>query len=629
MILAKRAVSLVDLPEKPEGPLDLTPRSRNACLSEGIDISELIYRPLEEFADKQLSPRIVKLRYDYFEAKRKDLLALAHTTRDRLLRDTKPSLTRSATSTHTLNSTSTASPSEWGMLTMEREKLARFQRGEKKWLENCLRHELDLLKKLEADDERLTEESQDNSKKMVEESRRIKEMNDRRRGIEEQKQRIAEAQQELDREKAKKAFAEHQEELQKLEEKDAERKRQAHLKSLRDAEVRTQKEMQKKRQQDQFWAEKQQALSEMQQHDLERISILEKCKNSIMEKLHERRSVKELRVSKSIEKNSENDKKRKQALLNRLLADRDRDQRLAIKAQQQQEESAKRSLQLIIKRKIIQDESSRKQELRKQEILSHQAEIDKRLEEHEQKRERYLAFKRELETLRERNKQLNVDRQRKKELYLRDVYATRVVEKDTKVETIFAKRQEMWEVRRKTALESQKSRDHVKRTIMDMRIKSKMNAKQLEQYVENVVAGLDQSWNDEPVTPKQPLELAPQLEMIEYEPQDMHEEANLDSQEFIEMENHSTYVDAVLHAEAVAEPDIAADQSEPPLSDPEPPADRDISIPEPVPEVRIVVAVEDESADIKATAGQPASQQFTQSHGEFVDTRCGNTTPHD
>ena len=629
MILAKRAVSLVDLPEKPEGPLDLTPRSRNACLSEGIDISELIYRPLEEFADEQLSPRIVKLRYDYFEAKRKDLLGLAHNSRDRILRDNKPNLTRSSTSVHTLNSASTTSPSEWGMLTMEREKLARFQRGEKKWLENCLRHELDLLKQLEADDERLTEESQDNSKKMVEESRRIKEMNDRRRAIDEQKQRIAEAQQELDREKAKKAFAEHQEELQKLEEKEAERKRQAHLKSLRDAEMRTQKEMQKKRQQDQLWAEKQQALSEMQQHDMERISILEKCKNSIMEKLHERRSVKELRVSKSIEKNSENDKKRKQALLNRLLADRDRDQRLAIKAQQQQEESAKRSLQLIIKRKIIQDESCRKQELRKLEILSHQAEMDKRLAEHEHKRERYLAFKRELETLRERNKQLNVDRQRKKEQYLRDVYATRVVEKDTKVETIFAKRQEMWEVRRKTALESQKSRDHVKRTIMEMRIKSKVNAKQLEQYVENVVAGLDQTWNNEPVTPEQPLEGAPQLEMIEYEPEGMQEEANLDSQEFIEMENHPTYVDAVLHAEPVIEPDISADQSEPLLSDPEPPADRDISLHEPVPELGALVAVQDESADIKATAVQPASQQFTQSHGEFVDTRCGNTTPHD
>jgi hypothetical protein len=85
----------------------------------------------------------------------------------------------------------------------------------------------------------------------------------------------------------------------------------------------------------------------------------------------------------------------------------------------------------------------------------------------------------------------------------------------------------------------------------------------------------------------------------------------------------------MLHAELVVEPDISADQSGPLLSDPEPPADRDISLHEPVPELGALVAVQDESADIKATAVQPASQQFTQSHGEFVDTRCGNTTQHD
>ena len=145
MALAKRELSLLDLPERPEAPLLLTPRSRNACLSEGVELTDLRYRPLDEFADRQLSPRIAKLRYDYFEAKRKDLLVLAMAAREKLLQiKQSPGLSRLNASSNTLTSNSTAEPSDWGILNMEREKLSRFQQGEKKWLEKCLRHELEL-----------------------------------------------------------------------------------------------------------------------------------------------------------------------------------------------------------------------------------------------------------------------------------------------------------------------------------------------------------------------------------------------------------------------------------------------------------------------------------------------------
>lgn len=39
--------------------------------------------------EKNLSPRLVKLRYDFFEAKRRDLLAAARRARDALLADEK------------------------------------------------------------------------------------------------------------------------------------------------------------------------------------------------------------------------------------------------------------------------------------------------------------------------------------------------------------------------------------------------------------------------------------------------------------------------------------------------------------------------------------------------------------
>lgn len=489
MQLARREISLNELPDQPDRSIVLSPRSRQACASEGVDLSELVYRPIEEFADRQLSPRIVKLRFDYFEAKRKDLLALAIAAREKLIQS-KPHFTRSRSSSQTVVSTSVDEKPEWGMLLKEREKLARFQEGEKKWLENCLKHELRLLKKLEAEDVRLSEESRDSSKKMMEESRRMKELNDRRRIIEEQKQKVLEAQQELEKEKAKVAFAQHQQELERMQEKELQKKREAHERSLREAERRMQKETELREQQNRLWREKQEALSEMQKQDEERLEIIEKCKGSVMSQLHARRAAKEERVMKSINKNRELDKKRKEELVKKLVDDQQRDERLAIVKQEHMEEAAKKSFQLMLRRKIIQDESQRKSEERRDEMMAQQSELNRRLREHEEKKKRYHEFRKELESLREKNKQLNVDRQRKKEMYLRDLYAQRVTEKDSKIETLFAERQELWGFRRKMALESQKSRDFVKKSIMEMRIKSKIDSKKLETYVSQVLNGL-------------------------------------------------------------------------------------------------------------------------------------------
>ena len=483
----RKEISLIEFPEQTEPLIVLTPRSRTACDMEGIDLQDLVYRPIETFAEGQTSPRLIKLRFDFFEAKRKDLLILAIKARDRVLNDRRMHRPRSASATRSVDGSTKAS-SDYGILNMEREKLARFQEGERKWLENCLTHELRLLKQLEADDHRLSEESHDNMSKMIEESRRIKEMNDRRRVIEEQKQRVTEAQQELEREKAKQAFVHHQEELRKAQEAEMNKKRLAHLKSVRDAEARRQKELEKKRQQDQLWIQKQEALKSMEEHDQQRIKIIDACRDNIMKRLHEKMMNKQTRVTKSIEKNKLIENERKQQLLKKLTADKHRDERLEESKRNQLELSAKKSLQLMLKRKFIQDESQRKLDMRRKQIVQHQTEIEQRLMEHEEKKTKYLEFKRELELLKEQNKQMNVERQRKKEQYLRDVYATKVVEKDSKVENIFTERNRLWEQRRKIAMEHQKSRDHVKRAIMEMRIKSKMDPKKLEEYVEAVLS---------------------------------------------------------------------------------------------------------------------------------------------
>merc|ERR1719420_501200 len=66
-----------------------SPRSLQACKNEGVMPQELIFRPIKAFEEKNLSPRLVKLRYDFFEAKRKDLLAAAKKAREQIVAEEK------------------------------------------------------------------------------------------------------------------------------------------------------------------------------------------------------------------------------------------------------------------------------------------------------------------------------------------------------------------------------------------------------------------------------------------------------------------------------------------------------------------------------------------------------------
>merc|ERR1712039_52450 len=100
-----------------------------------------------------------------------------------------------------------------------------------------------------------------------------------------------------------------------------------------------------------------------------------------------------------------------------------------------QEESAKKSFQTMMKRKVIAEEAARRSEDRRAAIMEHQEDVEMRLLEHEQKKERYLDFKRELDGLRSRNKE----------------------------------RQRLWNLRRYQQSEAYRAREQVKNEIMRQR----------------------------------------------------------------------------------------------------------------------------------------------------------------
>eukprot|EP00913_Durusdinium_trenchii_P004730 g4392.t1 len=155
-----------------------SPRSLQACKQEGVLPQELIFKPMEAFQEKNLSPRLVKLRYDFFEAKRRDLLAAARRARDALLADEKrekesndqalalvakdlvavvrcvgrgrvrdhPCLALGSPFKESGLSKGAVLALNSDTLKMERQKLLRAQETERNWLKNALQNQEDALR---------------------------------------------------------------------------------------------------------------------------------------------------------------------------------------------------------------------------------------------------------------------------------------------------------------------------------------------------------------------------------------------------------------------------------------------------------------------------------------------------
>merc|ERR550532_123339 len=133
-----------------------------------------------------------------------------------------------------------------------------------------------------------------------------------------------------------------------------------------------------------------------------------------------------------------------------------------------------------MRRKMIQEENLRKQEERRMAILEQQEETEGRLLEHEQKKERYLDFKRELDGLRGKNKEINVERQRRREEAQREQVAEQVRRKDEKIDALNVERRRLREIRRQAQSEAYRARELVKNEIMRQRVTSKYDSKLLE-----------------------------------------------------------------------------------------------------------------------------------------------------
>lgn len=466
-----------------------SPRSLQACKVEGVLPQELIFRPIEAFQEKNLSPRLVKLRYDFFEAKRRDLLAAAKKAREQILAEEK----RGESGNGQMDLLAKQSGLSRGAilalnsdnLKLERQKLLRAQEHERNWLKNQLRSELHQLKTLEVHNARQIQEGADNEAGLVEAARKTKEMNDKRAAVEERKAMEAEARMKLEKQIAQEEFHKSRKELKRKAAANAEKEKQAYQRQLDAAAAKVQAEMEKERKRQEAYDMQTAKKEEMRAQDLKRIDMMEQQKDQFTVAMREKKDARDLRIYQSMENNQEIEKKRREDFEDRQRQEQVREERMSQMRAVEQEEAAKKSFQQMMRRKVIQDEAARKAEERRDSIVEQQEETEGRLLEHEQKKERYLDFKRELDGLRGKNKEINVERQRRKEEAHREGVAEQVRTKDEKMEWLNSERKRLWQIRRATQTEAYRARELVKNEIMRQRVASKFNSKDLAVHVDH------------------------------------------------------------------------------------------------------------------------------------------------
>jgi hypothetical protein len=351
------------------------------------------------------------------------------------------------------------------------------QANERRWLQSALGAELENLKKLEQGAQQAAQDAADDTAALKAESDRRKAESDRKRAEEHQKALEAQAQQRLERELARQEFEREQEETRQKQIQAAKAKKEQHLREIEEANRKQQIELEKQAAQERAWQRQQERINEMNDKDAERRSILAKQKEDTGRLMEERAMAKANKMEKSMQNNLDIERQREQDFNDKLEEDRMRNEKLALERRLFQEQAAKKSLQMLLKRRSIAEESNRQCEEKRQQTLEHMEDVDNRMLDHEMKKQRYLEFKRELDHLKEKNKELNVERTRRRQEFKRETTAEGCRQKTMKADMTVLERQRLWDERRKTALLSQQARDDIRGEITRQKIKSQFDSK--------------------------------------------------------------------------------------------------------------------------------------------------------
>merc|ERR1719261_1387084 len=262
--------------------------------------------------------------------------------------------------------------------------------------------------------------------------------------------------------------------------RDAIEKKNALERAKEEAARKHQMELEKQAAQERAWQRQQERIQEMNEKDAERRRVQAQLKKEQMDAFKAKVDAKNDRIQKSIENNMMLAQQKEEELEAQIASNMERQARLDEEKMLAQQQSAKRSLHMYLKRKEIADNAAKEQENRRQEVLQKMEEVEQRMMDHDMKKERYLEFKRELDMLKEKNKELNVQRMRRRSEYRREQLAEQARQKAAKADFVQLERQRLYDDRRRTASVSQAYRDRVREIVHTQKLESKFDSSAVE-----------------------------------------------------------------------------------------------------------------------------------------------------
>merc|ERR1719261_2466699 len=262
--------------------------------------------------------------------------------------------------------------------------------------------------------------------------------------------------------------------------RDAIEKKNALERAKEEAARKHQMELEKQAAQERAWQRQQERIQEMNEKDAERRRVQAQLKKEQMDAFKAKVDAKNDRIQKSIENNMMLAQQKEEELEAQIASNMERQARLDEEKMLAQQQAAKRSLHLYLKRKEMADNAAKEQESRRQEVLQKMEEVEQRMMDHDMKKERYLEFKRELDMLKEKNKELNVQRMRRRQEYRREQLAEQARQKAAKADFVQLERQRLYDDRRRTASVSQAYRDRVREIVHTQKLESKFDSSAVE-----------------------------------------------------------------------------------------------------------------------------------------------------
>merc|ERR1719261_409011 len=262
--------------------------------------------------------------------------------------------------------------------------------------------------------------------------------------------------------------------------RDAIEKKNALERAKEEAARKHQMELEKQAAQERAWQRQQERIQEMNEKDAERRRVQAQLKKEQMDAFKAKVDAKNDRIQKSIENNMMLAQQKEEELEAQIASNMERQARLDEEKMLAQQQAAKRSLHMYLKRKEIADNAAKEQEDRRQEVLQKMEEVEARMMDHDMKKERYLEFKRELDMLKEKNKELNVQRMRRRQEFRREQLAEQARQKAAKADFVQLERQRLYDDRRRTASVSQAYRDRVREIVHTQKLESKFDSSAVE-----------------------------------------------------------------------------------------------------------------------------------------------------